>query len=508
MAEQKEFLDALAKAKAVAARLNAEARSSGLSDQAPPLTSGSKRERDEEDEDDFAYSRRRDDLYSDSKRRSTDEGGRYGSGRPRYGLGSSERSSDRGSDDRFGSSGGGGGGYGPPKSSYGPPSSKNFGEMSIPSNMVNISSLLAANPSEYLTIIGKVGLVIGKGGENMKRIEREANVKVQFSQDQSPNEPERRTTILGSDDGIRTAKRLINEILDGTSKRPEPSSSSSFQRDDYGSGGASSAGSGSSHYGPRPGASSTFPMEVPAGKVGLVIGRMGETIKSLQEKSGAKIAVVPDNASDPKSTVRTVNITGSTDAIEKAKGLINELSFGGYSGGESGEFEELKIPNDKVGLVIGKGGEAIKTIQSMHSVKIVIDQTPNHLNERAIKVYGTRDDILRAVEAILEKTMSRARGGQQNNSNYGYGGGGGGYDANSYGQQQDYSQYWDPSAYAAGYDASAYYGQAQGQGQGQGQDPAADPAAKAAWDAYYAGYYSQYGNAAAPATESGQNGQQ
>ncbi|KAI8848071.1 hypothetical protein BC829DRAFT_225619 [Chytridium lagenaria] len=349
-----------------------------------------------------------------------------------------------------------------------------------------------------------VGLVIGKGGENMKRIEKDAGVKIQFSQDQSPNDPERRTTIMGPEDGIKIAKDLISEIIDGTSRRPDaPTSSSS----DY------SAPTG--HYGPRstsgPG-QTTFPLEVPASKVGLVIGRSGETIKSLQERSGAKIGVVQDQ--DSKSATRTVNLTGSADAIEKAKAFIMELVSGGagkpYGGApngyEGGDFEELKIPNDRVGLVIGKGGEAIKSIQGMFNVRVVIDQTPNMNNERGIKVYGNKDDIIRAVEAIVEKTMRmkgggaggpQSGGGYNNYNNYGNDGGSN-YNAQDYGQQQQQpaAAYWDPSAYS--YDQSAYYGQAQAQTQ-QDQGGAGDPAANAAaWEAYY-NYYSQYAAQGMPA---------
>ncbi|KAJ3216037.1 Far upstream element-binding protein 1 [Dinochytrium kinnereticum] len=492
--EEKDFLSALAKAKAVAARLSAEAKaagallaeSSGSSYQShqsqQPISTG-KRDRDDEYS---SYDRRREDSYSDSKRRSTDD---RSSQRPRYGLGSSER--ERGSDrDRGSDPYSSNGGYG------GRPSSlRQSSEITIPSSMV--------------------GLVIGKGGENMKRIEKETGVKIQFSQDQPPSDPERRTTIMGSEDGIKLARKMIFEIVDGTSKRPQDVPGS---RDE-----PSRTSGPTGHYGPRPtssipSGSSTSPMEVPSSKVGLVIGRMGETIKTLQEKSGAKIAVVPDTDSRGGAT-RLVNITGSPDTIEKAKGLIQELlngsskPYGGNSGGfESGDFEELKIPNDRVGLVIGKGGEAIKSIQSMFSVRVVIEQAPNLNNERSIKVYGQRDDILRAVEAILEKTMRTkgGGGGGQQQSNYGYGGSSYGNDshANAAYAQQDYAaqgQYWDPSAY--NYDASAYYGQAAqaAQAQGQGQEQSAEDAAAnaKAWEAYYQ-YYSQYGATGDAGQASGQ----
>jgi far upstream element-binding protein len=84
--------------------------------------------------------RKSDDSGDDSKRIN------YGNGdssRPKYGLGSEERQ---------------GGGYGPPG---GGGYSRHSVEITIPNSMV--------------------GLVIGKGGESLKNIERESGAKVQFS---------------------------------------------------------------------------------------------------------------------------------------------------------------------------------------------------------------------------------------------------------------------------------------------------------------------------------------
>ncbi|KAJ3158223.1 Far upstream element-binding protein 1 [Irineochytrium annulatum] len=469
-----DFTTALAKAQAIAAKLTAEAKASGKVDTAETVTPQSigKRYRDDDEPPSSGY--RRDNSSRQDRDRYDDSSIER---KPRYGLGSSERSSY--GDDRYG--GGGGDRYGAGGGGRG----KVQIEMSIPSSMV--------------------GLVIGKAGENMKRIEKDANVRIQFSSDQPQNDPERRTTIIGTDEDAKAAKRMIQEILDGANAGKKVFGGSHI---DYGGGPVG-------HYGPSKGAN-VHPMEVPANKVGLVIGRGGETIKMLQEKSGAKIAVVPDSASDPKANTRTVNITGSEDQIENAKSLIGEIVFGGRDGkygpggggggGQMGpECEELKIPNDRVGLVIGKNGEAIKSIQGNFNVRVVIEQQPNPQNERSIKIYGTRDDILGAVEAILEKTMRTGKGGGGGQGGYGGYSGGDGYggynqQGGDYNQQQ---QYWDQSGGASygGYDASQYYGQGQGQAAAGSQDPAANAAA---WEAYYA-YYAQYGGQP-PATEGGAPG--
>jgi far upstream element-binding protein len=83
----------------------------------------------------------------------------------------------------------------------------------------------------------------------------------------------------------------------------------------------------------------TVSVAVPGNKVGLVIGRGGETIRSLESQSGAKIAITQDNSGD-RTAERTINISGPEDAIARAKALIDDIvnPSGGY--GVSNTFEQ------------------------------------------------------------------------------------------------------------------------------------------------------------------------
>jgi far upstream element-binding protein len=66
-------------------------------------------------------------------------------------------------------------------------------------------------------------------------------------------------------------------------------------------------------------------MNIPNNKVGLVIGRGGETIRELQEKSGCKIAVAPDNQQKVGSSERAISLSGDPTAIQRAKQMIEEI---------------------------------------------------------------------------------------------------------------------------------------------------------------------------------------
>ena len=62
-------------------------------------------------------------------------------------------------------------------------------------------------------------------------------------------------------------------------------------------------------------------MIIPVTKVGLIIGKGGETIKRLEEQSGAKIVVIQVNA--PAANEKPLRMFGSAESIEHAKRLVS-----------------------------------------------------------------------------------------------------------------------------------------------------------------------------------------
>jgi len=74
---------------------------------------------------------------------------------------------------------------------------------------------------------------------------------------------------------------------------------------------------------------------VPSSKVGLVMGKGGETIRSICSESGAHCQVdksAPDGARD-----KNIVIKGRPDAVERAKEMISDrIGGGGYDSGPRG----------------------------------------------------------------------------------------------------------------------------------------------------------------------------
>ncbi|CAN7137012.1 unnamed protein product [Brassica rapa subsp. narinosa] len=281
-------------------------------------------------------------------------------------------------------------------------------------------------------------------------------------------------------DEIQIAKQKAQEIAarllnSADAKRPRVDNASSY---DYGgdkgfSSSYASEGRQMSNTSSIPVSYGSFTattkkIDIPNMRVGVIIGKGGETIKSLQLQSGAKIQVTRDMDADPNAPTRTVDLTGTPDQISRAEELINEVlqdaetgggagSGGGGSrrmGGQPGADQfVMKIPNNKVvGLVIGKGGETIKSMQANTGARIQViplhlppgDPTP----ERTLQIDGTTDQIEHAKQLVNEILSGENR---MRNSSMG-----GGY------QQQGY-QARPPSSWAppSGPPAQAGYGYMQ-----------------------------------------------
>ncbi|KAL5769082.1 hypothetical protein ACOSP7_015639 [Xanthoceras sorbifolium] len=158
-------------------------------------------------------------------------------------------------------------------------------------------------------------------------------------------------------------------------------------------------------------------IEIPNMRVGVIIGKGGETIKYLQLQSGAKIQVTRDTEADLNSPSRIVELMGTPEQISKAEQLINDVLAEAETGGSgivarritgqagSDNFV-MRIPNNKVGLVIGKGGETIKNMQARSGARIQV--IPLHLppgdtsTERTVQIDGTNEQIENAKQLVNE----------------------------------------------------------------------------------------------------------
>ncbi|MED6143666.1 hypothetical protein PIB30_007966 [Stylosanthes scabra] len=166
----------------------------------------------------------------------------------------------------------------------------------------------------------------------------------------------------------------------------------------------------------------TRKIDVPNNKVGVLIGKAGDTIKYLQYNSGAKIQITRDAEADPQAATRSVELIGSSESIDKAERLISAVIAEADAGGSpalvarglspaqatvGSEQIQIQVPNEKVGLIIGRGGETIKGLQTKSGARIQV-LIPQHLpegddsKERTVQVTGDSRQIEIAQELIKE----------------------------------------------------------------------------------------------------------
>lgn len=174
-----------------------------------------------------------------------------------------------------------------------------------------------------------VGMVIGRGGETLRRIERESGARVQFAPGigptkcpdvclESQNRPGVRVAnILGSSSQVNAARAAIKALVDNSIA----SKSGASRRDGHGpSGGGSSNKGKDANMAPG---TNKFTFTVPDKCVGLIIGRGGESINEIQRRSGARVNIVPESQSI--NGRRPVNLFGTDEANQRAKELIEAI---------------------------------------------------------------------------------------------------------------------------------------------------------------------------------------
>lgn len=274
--------------------------------------------------------------------------------------------------------------------------------------------------SETLSLDSRlVGLVIGRQGETLRKVEADTQTRVQFLDCPEPHT--RLCRITGNKMAREDAKTEINRIVreNATGSRPNtglcewpPRDASGVQSDEK-----------------------FVQIMVPDRTVGLIIGRGGETIQDLQERSGCHVNIKDKSVNG----LRPVNLTGPARATDRAKDLIMEIvesdtrqmanpqqreSRPAHSGGDSAGGDKVNdsffVPKDAVGMIIGKGGETIKEMQAATGCKVNILPPSGRNGDREVTLWGPRAAIEQARRDIMDKVEAvKHRSMQQRDEPYG-----------------------------------------------------------------------------------------
>ncbi|KAJ1771830.1 hypothetical protein LPJ74_002004 [Coemansia sp. RSA 1843] len=429
---------------------------------------------------------------------------------------------------------------------------------------------------EFLVPSELSGLIIGRSGSNLRSIEQRHGVRVQFDSNFDKRAPERRITIEGPAQQADGAKQDIMDFIDRHHRQQQqPFRSPALGQMDgmpaadapVGFGGALDKAAA------EHGSAGMAVITVPSSKVGLIIGRRGESIKNIQSMSGARVQVQPDDGRGAPE--RPIHLIGSPDQIELARMRIMEIvttdkppfrdaggphdgfgrhdyappssghpmsmphpqgsggphgqppqaGGGGYGGGRmsSGGYgmpqdrygggpsqqsqmgdhvEELQIPAEAVGIIIGRGGETIKHLQQSSGTRIQIRQGPDQAGPfRTVTVSGEINACMRGRRMIEDKIdgMQERMGAPPSApaAGGGYGGPRGGSAYGGYGHQQQPPQHHQQQPVGGGYGGYGYGAEPMDVVSGSDQKP--QPWAQPQQPQQQPQYYGGSGGSSAPA---------
>jgi len=182
-------------------------------------------------------------------------------------------------------------------------------------------------------------------------------------------------------------------------------------------------------------------VQCPNNLVGKLIGRGGDTIQRLQAESGARMIVAKENEMKPGDTLRDVVCRGEEKAVASlvravealiqeqlnandrfgsgigsgANGNSSPRASGANAGGGSQQARELDhpfimklaIPNEKVGLVIGRAGSTIRMIQESSGATIQVPSAADtdNASQRTLTIGGNSPQVLEAAQLSISRTI-------------------------------------------------------------------------------------------------------
>ena len=200
-----------------------------------------------------------------------------------------------------------------------------------------------------------IGLLIGPGGSKQRQLIEESGGHVRISirgrgsasSNATPGKPEEPLHVLleGRPENVQRAEELVNELLNDSVKAQAEKDRQLAQVH-----AAKNEGSldGSSSYTPKTVAQllgitteaekDTHSFElieekigIPNGLVGFIIGKGGESITSMQRKSGAKVQIQKEHEMEPGASMRIITLIGPTaesvaTCREIIEGMVQERS--------------------------------------------------------------------------------------------------------------------------------------------------------------------------------------
>lgn len=156
---------------------------------------------------------------------------------------------------------------------------------------------------------------------------------------------------------------------------------------------------------------------------GSLIGKGGEAIKQIKDKTGVQIDISKHDARFPGTEERVVTLQGDVTQIQDAVAFVQEKLRSDNEPASARSYDQelndkrkksckLVVADSAMGKIIGKGGEKIKELKAAFNVQINTskrDETPSELEERIISIEGEYKDIEKCAFEIIEDICADSR---------------------------------------------------------------------------------------------------
>jgi len=206
----------------------------------------------------------------------------------------------------------------------------------------------------------KYGLIIGPKGATLIKLQEATGTRIDVPKSEGGSGKDT-VTITGPKEGCVRCKNAIKSLVkEGFSSITDPGKTSAS-------------------------------ISVEPRFLGIVIGPNGSNIKKIQDSLEVRV-----NTPDRNSDSNKVTISGEKDAVFKAKEAIKSLMDNGFCAiTHPGVVKDyMNFPQSEYHLLIGPGGQTIKSIKGDTNVKIDIPD-PNEEEDR-VTLIGKPADIARA----------------------------------------------------------------------------------------------------------------
>ena len=196
----------------------------------------------------------------------------------------------------------------------------------------------------------RMARVIGRGGSTIKFIGANSGARI----DTSREEGDSTVTISGTSEQVAVAKALVLQAISGVDIEAE----------------------------------ATQTVDIGAKNVPLIIGNGGATIKMLQASTSAKIDIARGSSS--------CTVSGSADAVSAAVSAIRKLILDNSHG-------ETVAYDCHIGVIIGKGGATIRSVQESSGAKVDIESSGDgclvSFSGTEVQIAAAKAAVQRVVEA-------------------------------------------------------------------------------------------------------------